>query len=546
MSVEFSQVAIVGASLGVISHLGYFIRGEHLRGAPLYFLCATLGPLVLAFMLVRYAQLTLLHAVAVTGVGYITYMSALFTSMAIYRVFFHPLRNFPGPKKARITQWYYSTQTGKNCDNFRYLDRLHAQYGDYVRVGPNLLSVADPDWVEPIHNRQTTFIKAEWYDIGQPMTTLHQMRDKSLHDQRRRHGWDKAFTTASLRSYDSRLTKYANLLVSQLAQRSGQTVNATDWFNWLAFDIMGDLAFGRAFKALESGESHFYIKMIHQTNELGGGLGTLPWLLQTTMLIPTHLNPLAKVITYSKDCMQERKKREPKEQDVMSHILGAGPFFHESKRDDLLLTGDARLLIVAGSDTTATTLIHTFYHFAKDSSHVEKIREELAESHIRNDDESLNPLSLQNLPYLNAVINETLRLHPPVPGGVYRMTPPEGVIMAGQKLPGGVKIIGPHHTIQRSPKAFTKPTEFIPERWTTQHELILNKDAFFPFSMGKFSCIGKQLALNELRVVIAKVLLEFDVKFAEGETGKALLEDSKDVFTLNNARLELCFTKRTE
>jgi hypothetical protein len=56
------------------------------------------------------------------------------------------------------------------------------------------------------------------------------------------------------------------------------------------------------------------------------------------------------------------------------------------------------------------------------------------------------------------------------------------------------------------------------------------------------SGIGKQLALNELRAAISKMVLEFDVEFAPGETGRALLEDSKDVFTLSNADLLLRFT----
>ena len=56
--------------------------------------------------------------------------------------------------------------------------------------------------------------------------------------------------------------------------------------------------------------------------------------------------------------------------------------------------------------------------------------------------------------------------------------------------------------------------------------------------------IGKQLALNELRTVIVKVLLAFDVRLAPGETGRELLEESKDMFTLINGKLELVVTER--
>ena len=123
-------------------------------------------------------------------------------------------------------------------------------------------------------------------------------------------------------------------------------------------------------------------------------------------------------------------------------------FPNDKKRERLLLMGDARLLIVAGSDTTATTLVYFFYHAAKDPSIVDKLRAELREHNIKNDD-TFEVQPLQYLTYLNALINETLRMHPPVPGGVFRDTPAEGVMMNGIQVPGGVKIIGPTWTIQR-------------------------------------------------------------------------------------------------
>lgn len=119
--------------------------------------------------------------------------------------------------------------------------------------------------------------------------------------------------------------------------------------------------------------------------------------------------------------------------------------------------GDSRLLIVAGSDTTATTLVYTFYHLAKNPAIVDKIRAELKEKNIQNNDE-LSVSSLQYCDYLSGVINETLRLHPPVPGGVYRDTPKEGVVMIdGKRLPGGIKVIGPHYTIQRCRPHYRSP-----------------------------------------------------------------------------------------
>ncbi|KAJ1327353.1 cytochrome P450 family 628 [Microdochium nivale] len=536
-------IAVPGMILGLLSHWLVFIRGEHLKPAPFYFLVVLTAPSAIALTLVRFLNFTRGRALAATAVGWLSYFAALYSSMMVYRSWFHPLRRFPGPFWAKFSQFWGVLKTAPKTDHFRHLDRMHQQYGEYVRVGPNLLSVSDPELVEPMHNTHTKFTKAEWYDAGHPMTSLHQMRDRAEHDKRRRFGWDKAFTTKSLRAYDSRVIKYAELLIGQLRKRLGQVVNATDWFMWYGFDVMGDLAFGRSFDNLAEARSHQYLKVMHAAGASGGFLTSVPWLIQLTKLIPQSLNPLAQLTIYAEKAVAERRVSRPAEPDVMSHLLEGGQFFPSKKHDDHLLAGDARLLIVAGSDTTASTLVYLFYNLAARPELAGQVRAELEAAGIRADAD-VSVTALQSMTYMNAVINETLRLHPPVPGGVYRHTPKEGVVIKGSRLPGGVKIIGPHHTIQRSPRAFVKPLEFIPERWTSQPELVLNKNAWFPFSIGKFSCIGKQLALNKLRIVIAKVLLNFNVALAPGETGRELLEESKDMFTLINAKLELVFTER--
>lgn len=241
MEVDLGYVALVSALVGFFAHFVWFVRGEHVTYAPSYVIIAFFGPPLCTAALMYYLHYTLLTAIASIFVSSVSFLATLFTSIAIYRVYLHPLRQFPGPPKARLSQFWWVSQTREKCDNFRLLNRLHDQYGPYVRVGPNLLSVADPDWVERIHNPQSKWEKADWYSTGHPMTTLHQMRDKAMHDARRKHGWDKAFTTKSLRSYDNRQKKYADQLVTQIRKRSGETVNATRWLNYFAFDVMGEV-----------------------------------------------------------------------------------------------------------------------------------------------------------------------------------------------------------------------------------------------------------------------------------------------------------------
>lgn len=233
------RTALVAATTGIVAHIAYFIHGEHLIRTPRYLWTAILTPLLTTCLLVLGINLSLHLAIQLVATALLAFYAALLSSIAVYRLFLHPLHHFPGPSGARLTQFWLVAQVSEQVDLALVLDRLHGQYGEYVRVGPNLLSISDPDAAETVHGSHTTFDKSDWYNIGKPTTTLHQMRDKTEHARRRRHGWDKAFTSKALRAYDSRLVKYSDMLVEQLSNRSGKVVNLTDWTRWWAWDIMG-------------------------------------------------------------------------------------------------------------------------------------------------------------------------------------------------------------------------------------------------------------------------------------------------------------------
>lgn len=339
--------------------------------------------------------------------------------------------------------------------------------------------------------------------------------------------------------------KYAERLVEQLQSRAGLDVDIMTWLEYFAFDFMGDLAFGTSFNALESGQSHWWMDVIRDNGSFYGIFGTVPWFIDILIRlpIPDSMNAMLKIAAYSDDLVDKRKQIEPAEPDVMSHILEEGPFFNDVVADNMLLKGDARLLVIAGSDTTAATLTFICHYLARDPEVVVKIREELSKNGI--DTSTITVHDLAHLSYLNAVINETLRLHPPVPSGVYRNPPKGGTTVNGHFLPEGCVVFSPQHVIMRSEKAYRQPLEFIPERWTSTPELVLDRSAFYPFSQGKFGCIGKQLAYNEVRTVISMLVLNFDLEFAPGEDGKKLLFETVDQFTLGLPPLHLVMHKRS-
>lgn len=152
-----------------------------------------------------------------------------------------------------------------------------------------------------------------------------------------------------------------------------------------------------------------------------------------------------------------------------------------------MLQGDARLIIVAGSDTTSATLTYLFYHLAKSPEQVERLRQELRP--LTTGDWS--DKDIQHADHLNGAINEALRLHPPVPSGLYRLTPPGGMQVGDVYIPGGVTFYAPQYSMGRDEDIYTDANAFVPERWYSKPEMIKHPDAFAPFSMGPFGCIGK-------------------------------------------------------
>ena len=136
--------------------------------------------------------------------------------------------------------------------------------------------------------------------------------------------------------------------------------------------------------------------------------------------------------------------QEVKVANISSHLINYSKKRNSLRRDALWLDGDSVALIVAGSDTVASTLVYLFYRLTMYPEHARKIQEEVATLGDVDDSQGL-----QELKHLDACINEILRLHPSVPTGGYRETPPEGLDLNGTYIPGNVTIAAPRCIIGR-------------------------------------------------------------------------------------------------
>lgn len=101
----------------------------------------------------------------------------------------------------------------------------------------------------------------------------------------------------------------------------------------------------------------------------------------------------------------------------------------------------------------------------------------------------------------------------------------------------------PLFVLNRDARNFVRPDEFLPERWTTKPELVLNRTVFLPFSMGQYSCVGRTLAYMELRSIVRRVLNEFDVVLPHGFVAEKYWNGVRDHFTAGPPRQDVRFVK---
>jgi tryprostatin B 6-hydroxylase len=223
---------------------------------------------------------------------------------------------------------------------------------------------------------------------------------------------------------------------------AGQPIDMSKWFNYWSFDVMGDLAFGRSFNMMESAGEHWAIKLLN-TSQDDLGLALPPWISRLCW----HIAPLRAVYDrFHKFCaseMEERIRLQGKQPnpDITHYLIeDLNAKDAEGQKKALpLLHLDSKLIIVAGSDTTAATLTFLFYHLAIEPGLISRLREEV-ETLVGDANSKIEHQHLQSASLLNACINETLRLHPPVPSGLYRKTPPEGVYIGDEWIPGNTTI----------------------------------------------------------------------------------------------------------
>ncbi|KAJ3961392.1 hypothetical protein N0V92_001887 [Colletotrichum tropicale] len=182
------------------------------------------------------------------------------------------------------------------------------------------------------------------------------------------------------------------------------------------------------------------------------------------------------------------------------------------------LEGNSQILIAAGSETTATHMSGLVWLLTKNPRALEKLSTEIRTAFSHPDEITFTRVN--NCKYLLACIEEGLRVYPPSPQPHHRIVPPGGATVDGEFLPEGVSVSIPIYAASKSPINWVRPDEFIPERWLGEDSEFDSdqRDASQPFQLGPRACIGRNLAYAEIKLIIARLVWQYDVENAtEGD-----------------------------
>ena len=193
---------------------------------------------------------------------------------------------------------------------------------------------------------------------------------------------------------------------------------------------------------------------------------------------------------------------------------------HPDVMTDTQVLASCTSMIFAGSETTAITLSSVFYFLLRNPAAYKKLMAELDEAvqhgdiDFRDDDGIVSWALSQNLAYLDAVINESFRLHPAAGLLLERVVPPQGADIVGRRIPGGTIVGCNAWVLHRRPEVFGDDVDaYRPERWleASPEQLQRMKATMFQFGAGARTCIGKNVSLLETYKLVPSFLLRYEV-----------------------------------
>ncbi|POS69760.1 isotrichodermin C-15 hydroxylase [Diaporthe helianthi] len=471
-----------------------------------------------------------------------------FGGYVIYRVYFHPLARFPGPFLASVTDiWQaYQILTLKQPYN---LTELHAKYGQFVRYGPDKLSITAEDAIPLIYQKGGRVMpKTEFYDaFGGPAGTnpnTFGMRDEERHSIRRPH-MSHSFSISYVKEMEKYLDENVLILRNKIAGYAdrGETFNLKQLIQSYVIDVLGELAFSQSF-GIQVADDESMVPPVVEHTLFASTIGAWPAMTSTLKKwlpkIPrkgmqTLFKARAACASLASRCvkrriaaLEEEKANGTDEQrkDILTNlILAKDPETGENLTQSDLET-EAFGFIIAGTHTTTATTTLLFWNLLHNPDVMDRCVEEVVDKlpDLSSDKVAYSVTEVEaSLPFLRQCVRENFRSVPvftmPLPR---RVMAPEGIVVAGERIPQGTSVAVCNHAFHHDPEVWgADHNVFDPSRWE-EAENAKRARYLMHFGLGGRQCIGKTVAQTNIYKLASTLLREFDFDLADAEEREAV------------------------
>ncbi|GKZ23521.1 hypothetical protein AbraCBS73388_009897 [Aspergillus brasiliensis] len=444
----------------------------------------------------------------------------------IYNLFFHPLKDYPGPRIMAASRLpiFFLLLIGRSATS---LAKLHAKYGPVVRVAPNELSYTAASAWKDIYSstaahplgitRNMVFFRAMAgeHDVQSLITANN--KDHA----RMRRAYARAFSKQALAAQEPLIMQHIDKLIKKLhagIEHTGKPVDINKYLNLALFDMMNDLQFGEPLHLLDDATYRpfaFASLIIVPSAAVISALADFPVARVILKPILREVMRMRRLyFTTTDERLNERLASKSYRADIVQ-------FLTETQSDNVTaeeIRANAPLMNIAGSGTSAVALSGLIAHLLL-APHILTQLQDAVRSRFRTSSNITMKTMARDMHLLDACIKEILRVFPAVPVTPSRLVTSPGATIAGKWVAGGTVVYVTPLAAFHSADNFHDPETFAPQRWypATEESNFASKDvkeAYKPFSVGPFNCIGQDMAKYIMSLFICNLLLHFDFEIA--------------------------------
>ncbi|KAG7092863.1 hypothetical protein E1B28_009176 [Marasmius oreades] len=464
---------------------------------------------------------------------------SLFTKVQQWRA----LNRFPGPVLAqwtRLYRAYYDIVVGGGW--IEHLQELHEIYGPVVRIGPNELHFSDPTAYTDIYTSTPIHLKDPYMynTFAIPPSSFSETDPKEYNIIKSLTS--SFFSRKSILGVEHVIQKQVDkFLVQLLKHHKTSPADMDKAFRSTTLDIITLYTFGYSIDAISYPNfEHPVLVGIDKHVKKLWIFKHFPLVKQLAVSLPPSLvmvlvpdarptleftGEMEKLVDYTlKDPYRpEGQKTQNIFYTLLNDVHGERKMKQSHKVTRKWLIGEGQVLRVAGSDTVGNTCTIGVRCILRDPRVLEELVEEL-ENAWPDKEEPMAYDKLEKLPYLTAVIKESLRMATSIVTPLARVVPPTGSMIAGYPVPPGTVVSIGNTFVHQNPQVFSDPTRFLPERWMQDNHHALDK-YLVAFGKGHRSCIGINLAWCELYLLFANVFRKLELRATHNLNSKLRVMD---------------------